>query len=165
MADKIIVVNEKDEVVGAKERGTVAVDDIYRVSALWITNSKGDVLLAQRALTKKNDPGRWGPAVAGTVEEGETCLENITKETEEEIGLMGVQFTEGPKWRVSLERNLFCQWYFLEFNGELSDLKIQKEEVADIKWFPREDLKRLLKDKPGMFLSSSKLWLESFLAD
>lgn len=107
MTDKIVVVNENDEVVGAKKRGTIATDDIYRVSALWITNSNGDVLLAQRALTKKNDPGKWGPAVAGTVEEGETYLGNITKETEEEIGLKDVQFTEGPKWRVSLERNMF----------------------------------------------------------
>lgn len=39
---KIIIVDENDEPIGAKERGTLDdYKDIYRVSALWITNEKG----------------------------------------------------------------------------------------------------------------------------
>jgi isopentenyldiphosphate isomerase len=76
MKPKIIIVNEKDKEIGLKERGTLKTEDIYRVTALWITNSKDEILLAKRALTKSNDPGKWGPAVAGTVDEGETYEEN-----------------------------------------------------------------------------------------
>ncbi|MFA6422790.1 MAG: NUDIX domain-containing protein, partial [Candidatus Buchananbacteria bacterium] len=84
---KIIIVNENDEAIGHKERNELDFSDIYRVSGLWITNLKGEILLAQRAFTKNHDPGKWGPAAAGTVEEGEDYETNILKEAEEELGL------------------------------------------------------------------------------
>lgn len=43
--------------------------DIFRTASLWITNSNGDILLAQRKFDKKVDPGKWAEAVVGTVEE------------------------------------------------------------------------------------------------
>ena len=58
----IIIVDENDNIIGHKKRGTLDKKDIYRVSALWIQNPKGDILLAQRKFTKKHHPGRWGPA-------------------------------------------------------------------------------------------------------
>lgn len=85
-----VIVNENDEIIGHKLREEVdPKNDIYRVSALWVTNSAGDVLIAQRKLTKKHAPGKWEPAVAGTVEKGETDESNIYKEAQEEIGLSG----------------------------------------------------------------------------
>jgi len=57
---KVIMVDKNDNVVGSKERDSVGSGDIYRTSALWVTNSGGDILVAQRAFKKKNDPGKWG---------------------------------------------------------------------------------------------------------
>ena len=69
--ERIIIVNEDDNQIGLKERGTLNDDgDIYRVSGLWVVNLKGDILLAQRGFSKTNHPGEWGVAVSGTVEEG-----------------------------------------------------------------------------------------------
>ncbi len=56
---RVIIVNEKDEQIALKERKDIKKEEIYRVSALWITNSKGEILLAQRGLNKKHDPGKW----------------------------------------------------------------------------------------------------------
>ena len=105
---KTIIVNENDEIIGYKGKGTLEKSDIYRVSALWIQNSKGDILLAQRKLTKKHSPGKWGPAVAGTNDEGESYESNIIKETEEEIGLKGYGFKKRDKFRRSEKNNFFC---------------------------------------------------------
>lgn len=71
---RIIVVNDQDEIIGLKERDTLVQADIYRVAALWVVNSAGDILLAQRKFTKTHDPGKWGPAVAGTVDEGDISV-------------------------------------------------------------------------------------------
>ncbi len=38
-AEKNIIVNEKDEVIGYKLRSEIQSEDIYRVSCLWITNT------------------------------------------------------------------------------------------------------------------------------
>jgi isopentenyldiphosphate isomerase len=106
------VVDGNDEYIGDKERSELDFQkDIYRVAALWLTNSANEVLIAQRKFSKDRDPGLWGPAVAGTVEPGETYETNIYKEAEEEIGLSGLVFTLGPKLRVKTPRNYFCQWY------------------------------------------------------
>lgn len=49
---KIIIVNENDEIIGHKKREEIRQEDIYRVSALWLTNSKNEILLARRGLNK-----------------------------------------------------------------------------------------------------------------
>ena len=74
---KIPIVNEQDEILGYKDRDGKNREDISRITALWLTDFDGNVLLAQRAFNKKRSPGLWGPAVAGTVEEGETYEEKI----------------------------------------------------------------------------------------
>ena len=67
----IIVVDEKYNIINLTPRNLVDEKGLrYRVSALWVTDSKGRILLAQRVLTKRHNPGKWGRAVAGTVEEG-----------------------------------------------------------------------------------------------
>jgi isopentenyldiphosphate isomerase len=154
---KIIIVNEKDEVIDYKERGTLNQEDIYRVSGLWIENSKGEILLAQRGLHKKNDPGKWGPAVAGTVEEGETYDSNIIKEAEEEIGLKGKSFKKLDKVRRKGKHNYFCQWFFLSMDDY--DFKVQKEEVEQIKWFKRNELLADFQKNPDSFLKSVRDFL------
>lgn len=104
---KIPIVNESDEVIAYKERESIAVEDIYRVSALWVKNSKGESLLAQRAFTKKHSPGKWEPAVAGTVEEGEDYDSNIIKEIEEELGLKDIKIFKAKKIRRTGLHNFF----------------------------------------------------------
>ncbi|HSW74542.1 MAG TPA: NUDIX domain-containing protein [Candidatus Saccharimonadales bacterium] len=150
---QIIIVNDQDEIIGHKERGTIKREDIYRVSSLWITNSNGDVLLAQRKFTKKHDPGKWGPAVAGTVDEGETYDSNIIKEAEEEIGLKNIRPEAGPKLRVTGEHNYFSQLYKLVVNKPAEDFMIQEEEVEQVKWFTRSELEQELREHPDNYLT------------
>lgn len=113
---KIVIVDDKDNIICYKNRSEVRQEDIYRVSALWIINTKGEILLAKRALTKAHDPGKWGPAVAGTVEEGETYKTNIIKEAEEELGLklIDLDLVEGPKKRHYGKHNFFHNYIFLQ---------------------------------------------------
>jgi len=160
--DKLIIVDENDVPIGLKDRSSVTKDDIYRVSALWITNSKGDILLAQRQLTKKQDPGKWGPAVAGTNDEGESYDVNILKEAQEEIGLKNTIFTIARKIRYTSPTNNFCQWYTLVIDKDIDYFKLQEEEVKAIKWFTRDELKKQLSNSPEKFLVSVKACLEEF---
>jgi len=72
MGELIHIVDENDRLIGVKNRAAIGyAKDIYRVSALWLTNPDGYVLLAKRANQKDKEPGVWGPAVSGTVEENE----------------------------------------------------------------------------------------------
>ena len=162
MKPRIPIVDENDNIVGYKDRGLVNQEDIYRVSALWITNSKGEALLARRALTKSHNPGKWGPAVAGTVEEEESYRDNIIKEAEEEIGLKNIKPLTGPKIRRSGEYNYFGQWYLLEIDKPINEFMIDRNEVESIKWFSKKDLLKEIQDHPDKFLENMKERVELF---
>lgn len=162
MKQKIIIVDEKDNVIGYKDRDTLKPEDIYRVSALWVVNSRGEILLAKRALTKTHSPGKWGPAVAGTVEEGEDYLTNIIKEAAEEIGLNNIAPQTCPKVRVSGQYNYFCQWYTLVSDKALNEFAIDKSEVAEIRWFSRDELYKKLQIDPTKFVKSIPRSVELF---
>jgi isopentenyl-diphosphate Delta-isomerase len=152
---RVIIVNEQDEIIGYKTRRELNagdIDKIYRVSALWLTNSRGDILLAQRAPGKRHDPGKWGPAAAGTLEEGDTYDSNIAKEIEEELGLTSLTLTHGPKIRVSDRYNYFTQWYKAVIDLPIEAFRLQKEEVAAVKWLSPDELERALRDRPNDFL-------------
>ncbi len=160
---KIIIVDENDKIIGHKNRGTLKKEDIYRVSALWITNSNGQILLARRHHTKSHHPRKWGPAVAGTVDEGETYEENIIKEAEEELGLKNIEPKIGPKTKTDNEYRHFTQWYVLNVDMDINQFKIQKEEVEEIRWFSPEELGTQLQENPDEFLPTMKKYFELFL--
>lgn len=160
MKSRIIIVDEEDNIIGHKNRKLIEEQDIDRVSALWITNSKGEILLAQRAFNKTNDPGKWGPAVAGTIEEGETYDTNIIKEAKEEIGLQDIKPTAGVKVRHTGKHNYFAQWYLLHLDKSSDEFTVDRTEVNEVKWFSRTGLEQDLKDNPEKFLDGMKDWLQ-----
>lgn len=157
---RITVVNDQDEIIGYKEQDTLVKEDIYRATGLWIKNSKGDILLAQRKFTKSHDPGKWGPAVAGTVDEGETYESNILKEAGEEIGLNDIKPVLGPKRRISNEYNYFAQWFTLVIDRPIENFVIQEEEVEQLRWFTQAELEEELRKHPEDYLKGMSWALE-----
>lgn len=149
---KIPIVDENDNIISYIDRDDRDENSIYRVSYLWVTDTEGKILLAKRALNKKHDPGKWGPAVAGTVEENETYEENIIKEAQEELGLVNIQPVLGKKQRVSTKYQYFSQEFLLILPSGFNDFTIQEDEVAEVKWFTEEELKKEIKDTPNLFL-------------
>ena len=160
--EKIIIVNEKDDILGYKERGTLNPEDIYRVSALWLINSKGDILLAQRSFNKNNDPGLWGPAVAGTNDENEDYASNMVKEMEEELGLTNLSIKQVFKNFKEGKHKHFTSWFVATFDQDISEFKIQEDEVEQIKWFPKEELKQEFQKFPEKFIVGLKEIFERF---
>lgn len=149
---KIPIVDENDNIIEHRERDNTDLNAIYRVSSLWVTDADGKILLARRAFNKIQHPGKWGPAVAGTVEEGETYEQNIIKEAEEEIGLKDIKPVFGIKKRRKGKYNYFNQKFLLTLPAGFNDFKVAKDEVAEIKWFSKEELKKELKENPDEFL-------------
>ena len=158
--EKIIIVDDQDNIIGAKERGTIEKKDIYRVSALWIKNTRGDVLIAQRKFTKKNNPGKWGPSVAGTNDVGETYESNILKEAEEEIGLLDFDIISSKKIYQSGKHNHFTKWFFTIVDKDISYFKIKEDEVEQIKWISKQELIEDISKHPSKYVPSMKYVLD-----
>ncbi len=161
---KIPIVNEQDEIIGYKDRKDRNTVDITRITALWLWNEKGEALLAQRAFSKSINPGLWGPAVAGTVEEGETYESNIIKEAEEEIGLKNLKPILDQKIRRTSQHAYFVQWFTATIDSNYPLVK-QDSEVEAFRWFSKDELMNLLGNKPEIFLYSLKETAEYFFND
>lgn len=161
---RIPIVDENDEIIEYKDEKDRKPNEVSRVSALWVTDMNGNILLAQRSLLKKDSPGVWGPAVAGTVEEGETYELNIIKEAEEEIGLKNFTPILGPKIRRSGSHEYFTQWFTVIADNDYPFVK-QDEEVEEIKWFSKDELASLVKEKPEMFLKGFSKYVDIFSKD
>lgn len=158
---RIVVVDKDDNIISSKSRSEMDYTvDIYRCSCLWVTNSKGEILLARRHHTKSHDPNKWSGAVAGTVEEGETYESNMYKEAEEEIGLKGIAFTLGPKQFFTGSKKFFVQWYFAVVDKTISEFKIQEDEIEEIAWINKENLLQDVSQNPSDYIESMPSILE-----
>lgn len=101
--------------------------------------------------------------MAGTVEEGESYHQNIIKEAEEELGLKNIAPKSGPKVRMRTNYNYFAQLYTLKCDKDISDFKIQKDEVEEIKWISKEELLRELKTHSENFTPGMQIYGKLFL--
>jgi len=163
---KIIVVDEDDNEIGVKERSEIGPDDIYRVAAIWIANSQGDILMAQRSFNKApdHDPGKWDPGACGTVEEGETYESNIIKEAEEELGIKDIKPEKGPKVFMSDDtRQFFGQTFTTVVDKDIEELNFDKIEVEAVKWFTEDELRRQINNNPAIFTKGIRQAVEPFL--
>lgn len=150
----VIIVNENDEIIGSKARNDRNQKDIIRVAGLIVYNSQNEVLVAQRSLNKVNDPGKWGPSVAGTVEEGETYVSNIIKEAKEEIGLIIDEQELRIEQHSYQETNhrYFSTLFSVVVDKSISNFVIQKEEVREISWIPIQRLIKWFETSPRDFI-------------
>lgn len=149
---RIPIVNENDKIIGYKDRKDRNSTDIVRLSAVWVTDTEGRILLAMRALNKIHAPGKWGPAAAGTVEEGENYEDNAYKELEEEIGVTGILLRESKKFfRESNGTRKFIQLFL----GKVpigQKLIPEEEEIEQLKWFSKEEFLDFYKKNSNDFV-------------
>ncbi len=152
---KVPIVDLNDAIINYKERAEIIpAEDIYRGASLWITNSKNEVLLAQRKFDKKLDPGRWGEAVGGTVEGDDTYLQTIQREAEEELGLTGISIEVGPKHMINGPYRYFTHWFTAVIDEPLDYFTYQESEVEQIKWIEIPTLIEDYKKNPQNYISS-----------
>ena len=113
----------------------------YLIVAIYIQNSKGDFLIQKRV---KRKGGKWA-TTAGHPKAGETSLEGLLTEVEEEIGIklskdMPILFETWNK------NDQFFDIYYLKKDIDLKDIKIQEEEVEDVKWASIDEIKEMYKN-------------------
>jgi isopentenyldiphosphate isomerase len=81
---------------------------LHPVVHLHLFNSKGELFLQKRAMTKDIQPGKWDTSVGGHVSEGEKPIEALIREAGEELGLKNInpQFLTRYIWQSMHEREL-----------------------------------------------------------
>lgn len=88
MEEKVILVDENDTPIGLMEKMEAHRKALlHRAFSVFIINSKGELLLQQRALDKYHSPGLWTNTCCSHQRDGETNLEAANRRLWEEMGM------------------------------------------------------------------------------
>ncbi len=111
----------------------------HLVVHIWYRNRKGELLVQRRALSRQLMPGVWA-CTGGSVTKGEDSIQGLIRESTEEMGIVPdiekTAFVLSFMWEDGL-----TDVYLVPFDGEVSDLHLQEEEVMDAKWITPEELR------------------------
>lgn len=148
----LFTVDEFNNPLPAKPRGEVHSKRYWhRTTQIWILNKKKELLCQRRSLTKDVNPGVWEAFFGGHVTADEDYLENAIKEIREELGITASkdEFIFLKIYKLNSGKE-FRSVYYLNWDRELTDVIVEKDEIEEVKWFPIEKLIEVLvenKDK------------------
>jgi isopentenyl-diphosphate delta-isomerase len=156
----VILVNEKDEPVGIMEKMEAhLLGKLHRAFSVFIFNSKGDMLLQQRAFAKYHSPGLWSNACCSHPHPGEETLSAAIRRTKEELGIevpleKQFHFIYKAQFENGLTEYEFDHVFTGSFSGELI---VNPEEVYDYSFQPLAEIKQLLQTDPQQFTAWFKI--------
>ena len=154
--EEVILVNEFDEPVGVLEKMEAHRKALlHRAFSVFIFNSRGEMLLQQRAHEKYHSAGLWTNACCSHPRPGEDTLKAATRRLGEELG-----FSTGLE-------EIFHFTYRSEFGNGLTEFEFDhvfagiydeavhpnKEEVCDYCFRPMEEIRDDLAACPGKYSS------------
>ena len=151
---QVILVNENDEPTGAIEKMEAHEKALlHRAFSIFIFNSKGEMLLQQRAMKKYHSGGLWSNACCSHPQPGEETYEAAQRRLNEEAG-----FTTPLK-------KIFDFIYKMEFDNGLTEyeldhvftgiydgkINLNKEEVMNFCYKRMEDIRHSLQTHPQKY--------------
>ncbi len=155
------VVDDDDQVVDRRPRPEVhALGLRHRATHILVVNTRGEVFLQQRSLTKDMWPGVWDSSASGHVDSGEEYDACAVREVGEELG---IRIDVPPPRIFKLEASPatgmeFCWVYRLPHDGPMT---LQASEVRGGGWFRPDAIDDWLDRRPDDFASAFRLvWAE-----
>ena len=116
--------------------------EYHLVVHIWIVSPDGKFLIQRRADDKKLMPGEWA-ATGGSALSGEGSRHAAIRELNEELGIKPARREMVHIKRMLRKYSLNDIWA-VKRNCDLSQLRLQEEEVAAVKWVSPEELHRMV---------------------
>jgi len=143
----------------------------HRGVHVWILNSNKELLIQKRSAQKDSHPNEWDISVAGHILAGHSNIQSALKELEEELGLTvskeNFKYLFTYKQSSVLNNNTFFNneiddVYLIKKDLDISRINLQKEEVAEIKFIPWQDLEKKIKTKDPAFVPHDEEYKKLF---
>ncbi|MES3032051.1 MAG: NUDIX domain-containing protein [Patescibacteria group bacterium] len=173
MEEQLDILNEKGKKTGKSDtyknahlRGL-----IHLAVHIWFLNSKGQLLLQKRSKSRAAYPNLWDLSVGGHVSAGQSSLEAAQRETQEELGVLlpygDFKYLFTLKQHVILNQstyinNEFNDIYLVHSDLEISELKLQAEEVEEARWIDIKDLEKWVKGEGEKLVSHEEEYKKLF---
>jgi isopentenyl-diphosphate delta-isomerase len=164
MNTDVVVVNEKDEVIGTTSRTEAHKNGApHRIAVVYVENPNGEILVQVRMT------GRLDHSSAGHVDPGEEYIHTAKRELKEALGMDNVSLTfvgkgVSEEGIPSMGEHRVHVMHIFSCVGEPGTL--QKDEVRDVYWAnPKEVLAEMLEKPTDMkFSGGFRVSLPIYLA-
>jgi isopentenyl-diphosphate delta-isomerase len=167
---EVILVNGQDEQTGVMEKMEAHQKGLlHRAFSIFIFNSRGEMLLQQRASSKYHSPDLWTNACCSHPQPGESTEQAATRRLREELGfetkLSGIfSFTYRAVFENGLTEHEFDHVLIGTYNGLVFP---NADEVKDYCFMKPEKIRESLSSHPHKYTEWFKIAfpkLEEYLA-
>lgn len=124
-----------------ESRDNLQEGEYFLFEQAWVINSKGEILMTRRAPNKKYG-GIWEPT-SGHVKSGETSLQGIKRELNEELGI-NVKDEELELVKSWIDKKSIKEVWVVRKDISIEDLKFIDDEVSDAKFVTIDSFKNML---------------------
>ena len=163
--EMVVLVDENDRELGQMEKIEAhRLGKLHRAFSVFILNSKGEMLLQQRAAEKYHSAGLWTNACCSHPRPSEEVLRAAKRRLQEEMGIStDLQFKSSFVYRSEFENGLTEHEFDHVFTGSYDkDPVPDKNEVQHYCWMKPEKIKEAIKKKPGEFTTWFRIAFEKF---
>jgi isopentenyl-diphosphate delta-isomerase len=165
MEDRLILVNENNEVVGFDEKLKIHREGLlHRAFSIFILNSKGELLMQRRALTKYHSPGLWSNTCCGHPRPGEQIMVAACCRLKAEMGLDCQLIEVGNLiYRLNVSGGLIEHEFDHVLMGQSNvDPTLNLEEAIGWKRTSFDMLKREVSSRPADFTCWLRIIITQF---
>ena len=162
----VVLVDENDNEIGQLEKQAAHIDThLHRAFSIFLFNSKGELLMQQRALSKYHSPGLWTNTCCSHPRPGETLEEATSRRLMEEMGMacpMHEVYTF--IYKAPVGEGLTEHEFDHVLIGQSDDTPIiNHEEVESWKYMTVADLKDDIQFHPEQYTEWFKITFEEML--
>jgi isopentenyl-diphosphate delta-isomerase len=158
----VILVDKNNRKIGVEEKMRAhASGKLHRAFSIFIFNSKGELLLQQRAKSKYHSGGLWSNTVCSHPRPGENYQQAAHRRLKEEMGFdcelkKLFSFIYKTDFGDGLTESEYDSVFMGKFDGEP---KLNPKEAMDYKWIGIKNLKRDAVTNPEKY----SVWLKIIL--
>ncbi len=152
--EQVVLVNEKDEELGWMEKMEAHEKGIlHRAFSVFIVNTKGEMLLQQRAFSKYHSGGLWTNACCSHPRPGEATEDAASRRLGEEMGFVTplekiFSFIYKTDFDNGLTEHELDHVFWGTYDG---DIHINASEVNTYAYYPVHSIQEHLHSNPQQF--------------
>ena len=166
MDDVLILVDEHDQELGSMDKLSVHQKGLlHRAFSVFIFNSKGELLLQQRADDKYHSGGLWTNTCCSHPRAGEELEMAVDRRLEEEMGMQcHTDFKFSFIYKMEFENGLTEHEFDHVYFGRSDEMPVPNPlEVKDFRYIRLDDLNTEIEQRPKEFSAWLKICLPKVL--
>lgn len=167
MEEFVVLVDREDNEVGLMEKQQAHVAGLlHRAFSVFVFNSKGELMLQQRAASKYHSPTLWTNTCCSHPRENETYKQAANRRLVEEMGFdCDLLYKFHFIYRANLDNGLteheLDHVFIGTFDGEP---KLNPEEVMAYRWVEMDVLKKDMQTNPQNYTAWFKIIFDQYIS-